>query len=581
MSVSNSCRKYLALLALFFWCCTAVAQQPVAAEGQAVQALKTLPAEVKAGFDVASEGFDRNLEALEDLSKRMESAEGLTREILTIRFDRRWLSTLNEAVTFATQVANSRDQGFAVGPYEARVRDILSRLPAAVVAASQRVASRVVLPDLSQLPAEQAAADQRFFHAMKLVHDVDKGLISAINVAKRYAIDVSKDEAYVRSCIIDATTNTSVFLDIAINDLDGLQVSLSLMKDDKDLQAKVLVAGIRVKSIAEAIELNLDLMKQLDIPTAEYRQQLLTATGKISSSIFDSGVIAGLFDNWVRGFFNKVLVQGPDLFFELLVVALIIFAFVKLAKLVRAGLEHALDRSNARLSRLLKDMILATSKNLVIFLGIMIGLSQLGLSLGPLLTGLGIAGFIVGFALQDSLSNFASGLMILFYRPFDVHDTIEAAGARGRVNDMTLVNTTILTFDNQRLVIPNNKIWQDVIINVTYQTQRRIDMELGVSYDQDIDEVFKVLLDVVKADDRVLEDPLPEVWLGSFGESSINILCRPWVKTADYWHVYWDLNKAIKQAFDANGIQIPFPQRDVHLFDSRRTKADSADNKDV
>jgi len=572
MSVRNGCRKYWALLALCLLSVAAQAQDSIAAEGPAAQTgqeLKMLPAEVKTQFDAASAGFDLNLAALQDLNSRIEGAEGLTLSILTIRYDRLWLTTLNEAVSFATRVASRRDEGFAVEPYEARARDILSRIPNAVVQASERIASRVILPELSLPAAEQAPVDQQFFASVKMVYEADEALIAAIDVAKRYEIDIAKDDAFVRSYIVDATKNGSVFLDIAIDRLEGLQVSALLLPDDKELQAQATIASIRVKRIAEALELNLGLMKKLGLPTAEYRQQLLSATGLISSSIFDKGVISGLFSSWVRGLLERVVDKGPDLFFKLFVFVLIVYAFVKLSQLVRAGLERALDSSNARLSRLLKDMILSTSKNLLIFLGIMIGLSQLGISLGPLLTGLGIVGFIVGFALQDSLSNFASGLMILFYRPFDVNDTIEAGGARGLVNNMTLVNTTILTFDNQRLVIPNNKIWQDVIINVTYQARRRIDMEFGIRYDQDIDEVFKVLLEVVNADDRVLKDPAADVKVGSFGDSSVNILCRPWVKTADYWNVFWDLNKAIKQAYDANGIEIPFPQRDVHMFDVR------------
>jgi small conductance mechanosensitive channel len=134
---------------------------------------------------------------------------------------------------------------------------------------------------------------------------------------------------------------------------------------------------------------------------------------------------------------------------------------------------------------------------------------------------------------------------------------------------MSLVNTTILTFDNQTLIIPNNKIWQDVIMNVTAQRRRRIDMEFGITYDEDIDRVEKILLDLVAEDERVLDEPEPTMKVGSFGDSSVNLLLRPWVKTDDYWEVLWDLNKRVKQAFDREGITIPFPQRDVHVFQDR------------
>ncbi|MBT7877266.1 MAG: mechanosensitive ion channel family protein, partial [Gammaproteobacteria bacterium] len=191
---------------------------------------------------------------------------------------------------------------------------------------------------------------------------------------------------------------------------------------------------------------------------------------------------------------------------------------------------------------------------------------QLGVELGPLLAGLGIAGFIVGFALQDVLSNFASGLMILFYRPFDVGDTIETAAIRGQVDDMTLVSTMILTFDNQMLVVPNSRIWGDVIRNVTHQRLRRVDMEFSVSYADDIDQVEKVFLDIINADERVLQDPEPNIRLSKLGDSGVMFIVRPWVKTDDYWPVYWDTQREVKRRLSAEGITIPFPQRDIHHY---------------
>jgi len=183
-----------------------------------------------------------------------------------------------------------------------------------------------------------------------------------------------------------------------------------------------------------------------------------------------------------------------------------------------------------------------------------------------MLAGLGVAGFIVGFALQDSLGNFAAGAMILIYRPFDVDDFVEVTGASGLVKKMNLVSTTITTFDNQTLVVPNSKIWGDVIKNVTAQTERRVDLEFGIGYDDDIELAERVLTEVVSAHDKVLADPEPMIKLHTLGDSSVNFVVRPWVRTDDYWDVYWDLMREVKLRFDREGISIPFPQRDVHLY---------------
>lgn len=143
--------------------------------------------------------------------------------------------------------------------------------------------------------------------------------------------------------------------------------------------------------------------------------------------------------------------------------------------------ERGFANAQVQPSQLLQRMVLLVVRNTILAIGILIALAQIGISLGPLLAGLGVVGFIVGFALQDTLSNFAAGMLILIYRPFDVDDFIEAGGVSGKVSNMSLVNTTILTFDNQTIIVPNNKIWGDVIRNVTAQKLRRIDMVFGIS----------------------------------------------------------------------------------------------------
>jgi small conductance mechanosensitive channel len=211
-------------------------------------------------------------------------------------------------------------------------------------------------------------------------------------------------------------------------------------------------------------------------------------------------------------------------------------------------------------------MIVSIAGGIVMLLGILFGLAQLGISVGPLLAGLGIAGFIVGFALQDTLGNFAAGMMILLFRPYDVGDLVEAGGVFGKVSHMSLVNTTILTFDNQTLVMPNSKIWGDVIKNVTAQEKRRVDMTFGIGYGDDIPKAEKVLMEVLTSHDKVLADPAPAVRLHTLNESSVDFVVRPWVKKEDYWDVYWDVTRAVKIRFDEEGISIPFPQRDIHLY---------------
>ena len=312
-------------------------------------------------------------------------------------------------------------------------------------------------------------------------------------------------------------------------------------------------------------------MNKMGLDNRQYRQQVVTATGELTTAVLDVGVVAGLAAEWSRTVFDLARTQGPRLLFRIILVVLILFAFSRLARLVQKGVEKAMFSGKVRMSHLLKRMTVSVAKNLTIFLGILFALSQLGISLGPLLAGLGIAGFIIGFALQDSLSNFASGMMILVYRPFDVGDFVEAGGVTGKVDRMSLVNSTFKTLDNQVVVVPNNVIWQNVIINLTAQRTRRVDLTFGISYGDDIDKAKAILKDIVDNYDGILKTPEPNIRVGGLGDSSVDLICRPWVRTVDYWDTYWNLTEIVKKRFDEEGITIPFPQRDVHTFETRKS----------
>ena len=216
-------------------------------------------------------------------------------------------------------------------------------------------------------------------------------------------------------------------------------------------------------------------------------------------------------------------------------------------------------------SELLKDFIVNITRKIVFLIGFVVALSMLEINIGPLLAAIGAAGFIVGFALQGTLSNFAAGIMILVYRPYDVGDLVDIGGTFGTVEAMTIVSTTLRTLDNQKVIVPNNKIWGDIVTNVTGTRQRRVDMVFGIGYSDDIAKAQKILAERLANHEAILKDPEPVVRVHELGDSSVNFVVRPWVKTENYWDVYWDVTRSVKERFDAEGVSIPFPQRDVHL----------------
>lgn len=243
---------------------------------------------------------------------------------------------------------------------------------------------------------------------------------------------------------------------------------------------------------------------------------------------------------------------------------LAIWAMSYVAKFIRRLANNALTKIPT-LSRLLKSFILTAVYWVTFAIGIMIVLAMTGVNIGPLFAVFGGLSFVLAFALQDTLGNLASGLMIMVLKPFDTDDFIHTAGTSGVVVDMTIISTKVRTFDNQMIVIPNSKIWGDVITNVNASTTRRVDMVFGIAYSDNIDHAIATLTKLTDKHSLILKDPVTEIFVGELGDSSVNIFCRAWVKTEDYWTVYWEMLAAAKARFDEEGISIPFPQRDVHL----------------
>lgn len=193
-------------------------------------------------------------------------------------------------------------------------------------------------------------------------------------------------------------------------------------------------------------------------------------------------------------------------------------------------------------------------------------LGQLGINTTSFLTIVGAAGLAIGLALKDSLSNFASGVMLILFRPFRVGDAVNAGGVLGKVESITIFNTIINTPDNQRVIVPNSAITSGVITNITANPTRRVDLVMGIGYDDDIRKAKGIMEQIIKDDKRVLSDPAPTIAVSELADSSVNFVVRPWVKTEDYWDVYFDLTEKLKITFDQEGITIPYPQRDVHMY---------------
>ena len=251
-----------------------------------------------------------------------------------------------------------------------------------------------------------------------------------------------------------------------------------------------------------------------------------------------------------------------------IVTAVLIFVIGKWVaqKLTRLFLKlPEKNKVDVTLSRFLESIVYYT-----LLVGVMIAAAgQLGINTTSFIAIVGAAGLAIGLALKDSLSNFSSGVMLILFQPFRVSDFVTAGGVSGKVMRIDLFNTTLNTPDNQRVIVPNANITNGVITNVTANDTRRVDLVISIGYGDDIVLTKQVLDRIVKADERVLKNPAPTIAVSALADSSVNFVVRPWVKTDDYWKVYYDLTEKIKLTFDQEGISIPFPQQDVHLFQEK------------
>ena len=200
---------------------------------------------------------------------------------------------------------------------------------------------------------------------------------------------------------------------------------------------------------------------------------------------------------------------------------------------------------------------------------VLAALGQLGIQTTSFIAVIGAAGLAIGLALQGSLANFAAGFLMIIFRPFKVGDYIEGAGTAGTVEAIQIFTSQLRTPDNKTVIIPNASLTAGNITNWSVKGTRRVDLVMGIGYGDDIDKARNIMADILAKDDRILKDPPPTIAVVELAESSVNFAVRPWVKAGDYWDVYFDTTENIKKSFDAQGISIPFPQRDVHMYEHK------------
>jgi len=252
--------------------------------------------------------------------------------------------------------------------------------------------------------------------------------------------------------------------------------------------------------------------------------------------------------------------------------ALVVFVIGRtVARWARRGLRRVLERST--IDPTLMPFVTGVTYYLLLAFVVIAALGMVGVQTASVIAVLGAAGLAVGLALQGTLANFASGVMLLLFRPFRVGDFIEAAGVAGSVGAINIFTTTLNTPDNVGIVIPNSAVWGQTIKNYAANATRRIDLVAAIGYDDDIAVAIRTLQGILDADERVLKEPAPTIAVSELGDSSVNLVVRPWCRREDYWSLRFDLTRTMKEQLETAGCTIPFPQRDVHMHEVKGSAA--------
>jgi small-conductance mechanosensitive channel len=270
----------------------------------------------------------------------------------------------------------------------------------------------------------------------------------------------------------------------------------------------------------------------------------------------------------IISFLDKTIPFTEIKWIQLLTAILVIIIGYFIAIIVARYIQKAMLKAN--LSKILAEFTSRVIKILLIIFFIATGIGFLGVNIGEAVLGFSVvSGFVLGFAFQQTLGNIAAGFMIAITKPFKKGDYVDIAGKAGTIKSVGASITKLTTFDNKRVIIPNSKIWGEPIVNYTALNKRMIDMRVGISYADDMNKAIKIAMDTITKNKMVLKDPNPTVAIANLGDSSVDVIVRPWVNTSEYWAAKWELTQQIKDAFDKYNISIPFPQRDVHIIQNK------------
>jgi len=401
--------------------------------------------------------------------------------------------------------------------------------------------------------------------------------INTLTTADSLGLSTGEEWDRLERILANRAENLVGRLQIAVNERNRLQTKIKDAEragaPEADMSADrtgLLYANRRVEGIAKSLGRKVDLLAKRGVNVTQYRQFIIQTTGKVTENVLDPRVLVGLVHDFLKDSWKWIKKNAPEFLVKVLIILAFIFSF-RLG--FRLGWRLARLLGLAKLSRLMADLVNRMIYPFANILGLIARLWFLGVNPTTLLAGVGVAGIIIGLALQESLSNLAAGFFILLTRPYDVDDIITVSnGVIGTVRAMGLANTTVVTFDNRRLLVPNRKIWGEVIENRSAEAVRRVEIKVRIGYAEDVDRALEIIRDLLTNNERVLSKPEPLIFVSDLADSWIKIDVRPWTRNADWWPLLTELPRLVRLRFAEEGIEIPLPQTEITMRSDEKKK---------
>ena len=377
-------------------------------------------------------------------------------------------------------------------------------------------------------------------------------------MAESFGEDVSGDLNLAKELVHKQSDMLSGLIGVIRDKLIKLDKQISVVRNESETGKKIIteiaLKNLEIQDYASRLQSMVNLLTDMDIDASLYKKTVIQSQNVLSTDIFDKKVASHLFTEWwlkTKKWFTQ---QAPTILGKVLTFIGILMIAWFVAAIVRRMVKGLFNRAKPNMSVLAKNFLIGMSSKLIMLIGFLIAMSNIGIQIGPILAGLGIMGFIIGFAFQETLSNFASGLMILIYRPYDVGDKIRISGLEGKVNKMNLVSTTIFTSANHHLTIPNNKIWKDIIHNITSQPMVRMDLFFTAPFNAASDTVLEAIKEEVESNPIVLKDRPKNVHIQELGDSEVKYIARFWINSDDIDETRWVVAEGVKKRFDSKGV---------------------------